>query len=272
MKKLIISSMIAVMLLGSNAMADSGLTVELNGMQVSFDNKQPEIINGRTMIPLRGVFEQMGYSVDWDSKTKTATLKSAQSIIVVTANSSTFTVNGETKSLDVPAQIMEGSMMLPLRAIGESTGAQVNWDSETKTVKISGELSVEEVAEIIQYCDAYGKATIPISQYNNIETVFANLGSSEKVKPLCSEIITIVQGVKSDLNKLNPPKRMEKLHNGTIQLIDYIVEVFNLAIDCEDGKVTVESAYARLEQLDAELTQLMNELDEYMNEILVLLN
>jgi len=53
-------------------------TAKVNGKEVMIDpsnpNVVPEIINGRTMLPLRFVAESLGCQVEWDDKTKTITI------------------------------------------------------------------------------------------------------------------------------------------------------------------------------------------------------
>jgi len=52
----------------------SDITVIVDGQPVFFEDVQPSIVDGRTMVPLRGVFETMGYVVNWDNDTSTAIL------------------------------------------------------------------------------------------------------------------------------------------------------------------------------------------------------
>ncbi|MBE7046092.1 MAG: copper amine oxidase N-terminal domain-containing protein [Ruminococcaceae bacterium] len=40
-------------------------------------------------------------------------------------------------NLDVPAQIIDGRTLVPVRAISEAFGADVKWEEETKTVYIN---------------------------------------------------------------------------------------------------------------------------------------
>lgn len=108
------------------------------------------IVENRTLVPVRGVFEEMGYTVDWNAETKTATL-SGKKTVVITSGNTYFTVDGETIIPEVPQQIIDGRFMLPLRAIGEALGAEVDWDAETKTAIIKakkGGLTVIDVQEL----------------------------------------------------------------------------------------------------------------------------
>lgn len=117
--------------------AQRNISIVLNGNHLAFSNAQPQLVNGSVLVPARGVFENMGFQAQWDDTTKTSTLKKEGMTIVSQLGASYFTVNGNQKSLDVPVQIIDGTLMLPLRAISEATGAQVDWDANTFTASIN---------------------------------------------------------------------------------------------------------------------------------------
>ncbi len=132
MKKLLLSALMCAML-ASPAMADEGVKVYSNGNLVA---DKGIILEGRTLVPVRGVFEYMGYTVDWDADTKTATLKNDKNTVVIKDGETDFTVNGKAVTPDVGAQIIEGRFMLPLRAVGEAVDARVRWYEENKSAWI----------------------------------------------------------------------------------------------------------------------------------------
>lgn len=115
------------------------ILVRVNDSYVDFD-QAPVIINDRTMVPMRKIFEAMGIEVDWDPATRTVSaLRGNVSIsLVVDTNVIRQTVNGNTKDIiiDVPAQIVGDRTMVPTRAIVESFMASVNWDGKTRTVLV----------------------------------------------------------------------------------------------------------------------------------------
>jgi hypothetical protein len=102
-----------------------GVTIE--GVNVIFTDQPPVIVDGRTLVPVRGVFEMLGFNVDWDNDTRQATLTNSDYIVVLTVGSATFTTNGVNHTLDVPAQIIGGRTMLPIRAVLESVAYYVAW-------------------------------------------------------------------------------------------------------------------------------------------------
>jgi len=111
------------------------VTVTVDGQVVTFADQEPVLVGGRTLVPVRDVFEALGFTPSWDGATRTATLVRESQTIVITIDSYIFTTNGVQYTLDVPAQLMNGRTMLPLRAILESVGYEVD-ESATGIVAI----------------------------------------------------------------------------------------------------------------------------------------
>jgi len=114
------------------------ITVTIDGTPVNFAGQPPATVSGRTLVPARGVFEALGFAASWSPATQQATLTRGNDTIVLTIGSATFTHNGVNRTLDVPAQIIGGRTMLPLRAVLESVGGYgMRWDAATRTVVIT---------------------------------------------------------------------------------------------------------------------------------------
>jgi len=112
------------------------ITVTINDYHVNFPDQQPIIVDGRTLVPVRGVFEMLGFDVDWDDYTQTVILSSDDYVVNITIESDIFTTNEVRHTLDVPAQLIGERTMLPLRAVLESVGFDVCWSERTQTVYI----------------------------------------------------------------------------------------------------------------------------------------
>ena len=117
------------------------IRVTVDGIYVVFPDQQPISVDSRTLVPVRGVFEQMGFEVTWRGETNTAVLTRNTLIVEATIGSSTLVVveNGQRRQipLDVPAQSINNRTMLPLRAVAEATGATVEWNGATQTATIT---------------------------------------------------------------------------------------------------------------------------------------
>jgi hypothetical protein len=51
------------------AVAENNITVKLNGTALKFD-VPPQIIDGKTLVPMRAIFKVLGADVEWDNDTQ----------------------------------------------------------------------------------------------------------------------------------------------------------------------------------------------------------
>lgn len=123
--------------------AADGITVIVNGSVIEFD-VPPQIIGDRTMVPMRGTFEALGAKVEWVAELRLALATYGTTVISMCIGESSFTVTNvmtnETKTiaLDVPAQIVDGRTLIPLRAVSEALGKDVAWNGAARTATITG--------------------------------------------------------------------------------------------------------------------------------------
>ncbi|MCL2420491.1 MAG: stalk domain-containing protein [Defluviitaleaceae bacterium] len=115
------------------------IRVSVDGAYVNFPNNiHPENVAGRVLVPARGVFETLGFDVQWDGDNQRVILTRHNYEIILTIGSTTFTVNGIAHQLEVPAQILHGgTTFLPLRHPLEAIGYTLQWDGPAQTVQIS---------------------------------------------------------------------------------------------------------------------------------------
>jgi hypothetical protein len=132
---LIIIPFLVIGFLASVAFASGIIQIVVNGNAISSD-VPPQIINGSTMVPVRVISEALGASVSWDSSTQTVTLLNGSVHIAMTLGGYTLE-NGSPITLDNPAQLINGRVMVPIRFIATAFGCQVNWDANNQTVEIS---------------------------------------------------------------------------------------------------------------------------------------
>ncbi|MDQ6929796.1 MAG: copper amine oxidase N-terminal domain-containing protein [Candidatus Eremiobacteraeota bacterium] len=91
---------------------------------------------GTILIPLRSMFEQMGATVSYDAGTRTVDVSKPGSSVKVTVGKPEVSINGETRPLDVPPEIYQGHVVVPVRVISEGMGAYVQWVPEKKLVVV----------------------------------------------------------------------------------------------------------------------------------------
>ena len=122
----------------------SDIAVRLNGNWMTFD-VEPVLMNDRTMVPFRAIFEALGCTVSWDAENKVAIGKRNGKEIRLPIGSARVTVAGKGMNLDQPAALKDGRTLVPLRFVSEALGAQVKWDGSTRTVTILAAIPDEMV-------------------------------------------------------------------------------------------------------------------------------
>lgn len=141
---ILIAVMMVITLTATIVGAQQEISVKVNGEKVDFDVK-PQIINSRTMVPLRAIFEALGANVEWDDATKTVKSQKGDITIELTIGAKEIKKNGQAITLDVPGQIVNSRTLVPVRAISEAYGCDVQWDDATKTVIIVSAEDAESV-------------------------------------------------------------------------------------------------------------------------------
>lgn len=119
-----------------NVAAEDKITILYNGGELSGD-VPPCISDGRTLVPLRLIFNAMGAQVDWDDSTKTVSSKLGEKTVSMQVGNPVMLRNGEEVTLDVPPVIADGRTLVPVRAVAEAYGAFVDWDAANRTVVIN---------------------------------------------------------------------------------------------------------------------------------------
>lgn len=143
MKKLLILFLCFIMALPVSAFAaeNDEISVLVSGSKLEFD-VQPQIIDGRTMVPMRKIFEALGANVQWVGEANLIIATKGLNIMAMEIGKNTFSVTNiatqETKNieLDVSPVIIDSRTLVPVRAISEALDMKVDWNNETRTVLI----------------------------------------------------------------------------------------------------------------------------------------
>jgi hypothetical protein len=142
MKKLLAlttATMLMLSAMGVTAFADDGVKLIVNGETVDFTGDQePVIQNGRTLVPFRAAFEKMGAEVNWYDDIRLCEAVYGDTTVGIAIGDTKVSIgDGAEIESDVPAQIINGRTMVPLRILSESIGAEVSWDNATRTVTVT---------------------------------------------------------------------------------------------------------------------------------------
>lgn len=122
-------------------MADPGIKLVLNGVRteptaaVYIDN------NGRTMVPLRFIMENMGAGVDWRAAEKGIVVTRGATMLKMWIGSTRAYVDEQEIILDTTPVIKGNFTMVPVRFVSQAFGGQIGWDAGSRTVGIRLEVS-----------------------------------------------------------------------------------------------------------------------------------
>lgn len=112
----------------SNELA-TAIRVRVNGDAVNFTSGEPVEAGDSILVPMRGIFEKLGARVQYDPKTQTIHATRGDTDISLRTGADVAIVNGQSRPLSAPAQIVGETAVVPLRFISETLGARVKWDS-----------------------------------------------------------------------------------------------------------------------------------------------
>ena len=156
MKKKILTAITAAAIAVSSftaVLAEDDITVLLNDQPIEFD-VPPQIIESRTVVPFRAIFEALGYEVYWNQDAQTVTGVKGDITLTMVIGSTEATIktketqvnigSGEADTFlenvvtfDGPPQIVDGRTLVPVRAVGEMSNYKVDWDEAARKVLIT---------------------------------------------------------------------------------------------------------------------------------------
>lgn len=117
------------------ALASDSPSVYLDGQELFFD-VPPVVVDGRLLVPLGGIFKAMNLEVHW-KEPNTVFCGSTGEILWMEIGSYTCWMRQKQVDLDVPAQIIDGRAMVPLKIVAEAAACKVAYDGDRNMVTIT---------------------------------------------------------------------------------------------------------------------------------------
>ncbi len=133
----ILSLILCLLLICTTAFA-SGISVIVDDGKLNMD-VEPTVIDGRTFVPLRAIFEALDAQVSWIPETSSVLSRKGDITVNLTLGSNIMYVDGHEYILDVPAFAKDGRTLVPVRAVSEAYDCTVSWNSALNTVHIMSE-------------------------------------------------------------------------------------------------------------------------------------
>lgn len=124
------------------ALPGPAVSLRLDGLPVAAEAYVDA--NGRTMVPLRFVAENLGFQVAWEAKSRQITVRGGDRLITLWVGRSQAVVDGRKVALDTVPVIWQDRTMVPLRFVAETLGLAVHWDGTTRTVALSRQPGLEQ--------------------------------------------------------------------------------------------------------------------------------
>ncbi|NLJ57684.1 MAG: hypothetical protein GX339_02445 [Tissierellia bacterium] len=141
MKKVIfVLSLVLLLVFTSVTVFADEITIRVDSVEVEFNDDLgfPFIDeNNRTLVPFRATLEEYGAEVDWNNESRTAVATKDEIVVEVAVDENYIIKNGEEIAVDTAARIVNGRTFLPIRAVIEAFGSEVQWDSSLNTVVIT---------------------------------------------------------------------------------------------------------------------------------------
>lgn len=174
-------------------------------IRVAFDCRymdfdvQPQMIQDRVMVPLRGIFEKLGATVDWNENDQTINVSKNDTHVSLQMDQTKATINGNSYDLDVPPTLVDGRTLVPIRFVSEGLGAIVSWNESSKIAFIYSDEYLKDMNMVklnIMLNHRYSNKVVSsnddyIAVKDNEYAINTNLGS-------VSCMNTVVKNPKSD--------------------------------------------------------------------------
>lgn len=101
------------------------IQIYFEGERLTFEDADPVLIQGRTMVPFRKIFETLGYEVKWIGGERQVIGEKEGTLIKLTIDHNVALVNNKEIQLDVAAQLHQSRTFVPLRFVAENSGFHV---------------------------------------------------------------------------------------------------------------------------------------------------
>lgn len=137
-RTVVVLCLLFILMLSLTAVAvpgDEEITVYVNEAKLDSE-EMPFIENERTLVPMRKIFEALDASVEWIADTQSIVATKGDTQIILQIDNDEIYKNGVVETLEVAPRLVDGTTFVPLRAVSQSLGAQVDWIGYAKSAYI----------------------------------------------------------------------------------------------------------------------------------------
>ncbi len=158
------------------------VNIQIDGKLIETPIMEPIILNDRTLVPLRSTFESMGAEVSWDNNTRSAIIEKDNIKAIFTINETQVLKQTDDVltfiQIDVPAKLINGNTMVPVRAVSDALGYYVDWNNSTRTVIISSTPITTNTTNITNTTQATTSNTIIVEPTTVMTTLATTIATT----------------------------------------------------------------------------------------------
>lgn len=200
--------------------------LEVNGEKINTD-MPPIVLNDRSVVPARAVFEKLGATVTWDEKKSLIGVSLQDTNIELTIDNKTAVVNGQKKMMDVPSKLINSRTMIPVRFVAETLGAKVDWNESNRIISIwyqgKGQAITNNIKmNDIQYSQNDDILSVKIIADHNVSDY--SISEWKDANKLIININNAINNVQNSSIEVNKNK-VQKIRSSQYELNPYVSRV-----------------------------------------------
>lgn len=190
------------------------IKIIVDGVPIHAD-QMPIVVDGRTLVPVRAIFEALGAKVSYQAATRQVVGIRDNTIITLTLGSNRAVVNNQVNILDVPAQTVNGRTLVPVRFVSEALGDDVKYNASRREVVItrnySSNVAIRDISDFgdgrdleVSFNKAQNEAVVDHYRIMVVKTSKANSFNLSTANQIASNYYTYVskdgKNIKRTLN------------------------------------------------------------------------
>jgi len=149
--------------------------VELNDQRLA-TSVPPLVLNGRTLVPMRDIFQALGATVNYNALTRGITATRDASTVNLQIGNKSATVNGQTVQLEQAPMVISGSTLVPLRFVSEAMGARVTYNGPAELVSIYPSTGSGTQVAGMRTISVPSGAVVPVNLDTDMSSATAKVG------------------------------------------------------------------------------------------------
>ncbi len=144
----------------SEAASAKPLKIILDGQELPLAADTPvTMVDNNVMIPLRVVAENLKFKVDWNQQLRRVQIQQDSRIISLGVDQKEAIAADQQIMLNVPPQLINKTVVVPIRFVSEQMGLKVGWNNKEKIVELTSGIT-DPVPD---------DESLPVSEDNQVE-------------------------------------------------------------------------------------------------------